>query len=102
MAYELYINNCLSFYMRVCLLLCSWNLCIVCNGPVTEDGVQVVYRGVSRSICTENCEEEWGQSLREDRLDTIVFKVEPPERFFNGFLVARRWCLDCQIVNWKI
>ncbi len=43
------------------------NACIVCDGPVAEDGMLVVYRGVSHSVCTENCQKEWKQAVQEDR-----------------------------------
>ncbi len=60
------------------------NACIVCDGPVAEDGKHVVYRGVSHPICEGNCLKEWKQAVQEDRLDPIVFKVEPRGALFQG------------------
>ncbi len=71
--------------LHVCVYCyATGNVCLVCNGPVVEDGAQVVYRGVSNSVCAENCLKEWKQAVQEDRLDSIVFKVEPRGVLFQG------------------
>ncbi len=60
------------------------NACIVCNGPVAEDEAQVVYRGVSHPVCPGHCLKEWELAVQEERLDPIVFKVEPRGALFQG------------------
>ena len=82
----------MSFKIIIALLVlcaCAYcyatgNLCIVCDGPVAEDGAQVVYRGVFHPVCAENCLKEWQQAVQENRLDPIVFKVEPRGALFQG------------------
>ncbi len=60
------------------------DLCIVCDAPVTGTETQVIYRGVSHPMHMENCLNEWERAIQEERLDAIVFKVEPRGALFQG------------------
>lgn len=60
------------------------NACIVCDGSVAEGVTQVVYRGVSHPVCSGHCLKEWEHAVLEERLDPIVFKMEPRGALFQG------------------
>lgn len=75
----------------VLLILCvcvyhveARDLCIVCDEPLAEEETQVTYRGVSHPVCSESCLKEWKSAVQENRLDAIVFKVEPRGALFQG------------------
>ncbi len=73
------------FTLCVCVYCdAAKNVCIVCDGPVAEDETQVVYRGVSHPVCSGHCLKEWEHAVQEERLDPIVFKVEPRGALFQG------------------
>lgn len=60
------------------------NACIVCNKPATGNNTHVVYRGVPYPVCEGKCLKEWENAVQEDRLDTIVSRVEPRGALFQG------------------
>ena len=60
------------------------NVCIVCDEPVAENETQVVYRGVPYPVCEGYCLKTWEHAVQEDKLDALVFKVEPRGALFQG------------------
>lgn len=71
----------------LCVCVCceaANNICIVCEGFVAEEEARVVYRGISHPVCSGHCLEAWEHAVQEERLDPIVFKVEPRGALFQG------------------
>lgn len=60
------------------------NVCIVCNEPVAGNETQVVYRGSSHPVCAGYCLKTWEHAVQEDKLDALVFKMEPRGALFQG------------------
>ena len=60
------------------------NVCIVCDEPVAGNETQVVYRGSSHPVCAGYCLKTWEHAVQEDKLDALVFKVEPRGALFQG------------------
>jgi len=60
------------------------NACIVCDEPVAGNETHVVYRGVPHPVCEGKCLKEWEHAVQEDKLDALVFKVEPRGALFQG------------------
>lgn len=60
------------------------NVCIVCDEPVSGNETHVVYRGSSHPVCAGKCLKEWEHAVQEDKLDALVFKVEPRGALFQG------------------
>jgi len=60
------------------------NVCIVCDEPLTQSEAHVVYRGVPHPVCEGKCLKEWEHAVQEDKLDALVFKVEPRGALFQG------------------
>ncbi len=82
-------TNVTSIVALLILCLCASHVeardvCIVCDTPVTKNGTQVTYRGVSHPLHTGNCLNEWERAIQEGRLDAIVIKVEPRGALFQG------------------
>ncbi len=60
------------------------NVCIVCDEPAAGNETQVVYRGSSHPVCAGYCLKTWEHAVQEDKLDALVFKVEPRGALFQG------------------
>ncbi len=60
------------------------NACIVCDEPIAGNETHVVYRGVPHPVCTGYCLKTWEHAVQEDKLDALVFKVEPRGALFQG------------------
>jgi len=58
--------------------------CLICCGDAADHTRAAVYRGAAYPICSEACEQKWGEAEKKGTLASIVRKVEPRGAFFQA------------------